>query len=219
MTMASVYRRVEPAQVLQVAGVSPDDVPLYLAQMEDRELGTVAGLAQGLLAAVNEVVAHRRFAVLWERVGGQIATDYARPGMDAVWGPEPRWPGDEPGPAPVAPEVDPDSTQIIPADQIATTGVFGPCVEPTAVDAPDPSGRPEPAVLDHTIPDAVVPPNAVDQPTVGPGVSVTVASTKGPAGPATVAWYPPPPADEDWTAAPVEDPAPPTLVDPEDDRS
>lgn len=229
-----VSRRVEPAQVLHVAGVAPEDVPLYLAELDDAALVRVAQLAQGLLTYVNEVCSHRRCAALWESAGRQLAVgrEPLAHELSTLWGDAPKWPAADQPAAPAA-EVDPDSTQVIPSGAIRTAmGMFGPLVEPTAAADPEPRGpRPEPAVLDpaeldHTIspdPDPVsngVDRNPAETPAETPvavgvtGPAVTV-SPSGSVDVGTVTWYPTPAEDEDWSAAPPDDsaelPEPPTL--------
>lgn len=106
-------RTTTPALVMRMAGEAPDDVPLYLAELDDEALTVVSRMADTLSRYVTEVIGHRWVARAWERAGGQMAVDHhtraAHAGLDAagapVWsGGQPRWPTDpEHAPPPVHP--------------------------------------------------------------------------------------------------------------------
>lgn len=140
--MTSVDRVATPAQVMQMAGVSCEDVPLYLAPLKEGELCQVRELASRVVRYVDEVLTRRRCARLWEAAGRQLAVDRgsgqpvgAVLGGDVWCGEEPVWPTDDdhPAPAPTPPPIPPRPAAVGAVPDVETTMVI-----PAVRDTPEP---------------------------------------------------------------------------------
>lgn len=214
--MTRVYRRVTPADVLNVAGDSPEDVPQLLAAMSDDELAALRELGEQVVHYVDEVLRNRRWQQIWADAGRQSTVDHDRAGH-AVWtGADPSWPSDEDvTPPPVTvPDQDPERTQIIDVAAIAAEQ-YDPMPAPLITWACPPAGRtsrtvpvPLPAEqatgdISSPAPDGGSGAVPVAEQASSDGGTLTAPSSTGER---TMPWNPTAGwDDQDWSALPTDD--------------